>query len=443
VNTLVNMFKIPELRRRVLFTLGLLAVYRIGVFCTLPGVDRQAMMKLVASQQNSFLGLFNMFSGGAIENLSIFALGVMPYISASIIFQLLTVVIPTLDRLNKEGEQGRRKINQWTRYATIMLAVVQGYFIVVSLENTNTAGAGQIVHDPGSFLFRFLAVLTLAAGTAFVMWLGEQITERGIGNGMSVIIFAGIIVGLPSALRQMADALGSGQMTLFDVLAIGAIVAAVILFIVFMERAQRRIPIQYAKRLVGNRVAAAQSTHLPLRLNMAGVIPPIFASSILMFPATIATWTDAEWMRSVQGALAPGDWRYNIFFVSLIVFFAYFYTAVMFNPVDVAENLKKYGGYIPGIRPGTKTAEYIDHVLSRLTIAGAIYIAAVCILPMFLQSRFSVSFYFGGTSLLIVVSVALDTVQQIESHLISRNYEGFADSKGPRIRNRRPAEETP
>jgi preprotein translocase subunit SecY len=299
------------------------------------------------------------------------------------------------------------------------------------------------VHEPGSFGFRFLAVLTLAAGTAFVMWLGEQITERGIGNGMSVIIFAGIIVGLPSALRQMSDALASGQMTLFDVLAIAGIVAAVILFIVFMERAQRRIPIQYAKRLVGNRVAAAQSTHLPLRLNMAGVIPAIFASSILMFPATMASWTDAPWMQAVQGALLPGDWRYNVFFVALIMFFAYFYTAVMFNPVDVAENLKKYGGYIPGIRPGAKTAEYIDHVLSRLTVAGAAYIAAVCILPLFLQSRFSVSFYFGGTSLLIVVSVALDTVQQIESHLISKNYEGFADSQGPRIRNRRPAEESP
>jgi preprotein translocase subunit SecY len=441
VNTLVAITKIPELRRRVLFTLGLLAVYRIGVFCSLPGVDRHNMMKLMASQQGGFLGLFNMFSGGAIENLSIFALGVMPYISASIIFQLLTVVIPTLDRLNKEGEQGRRKINQWTRYATILLSMVQGYFIALYLENLSSAGgAGQIVHNPGTLGFRALTVLTLMAGTAFIMWLGEQITERGIGNGMSVIIFAGIVNGLPQALMQIGEAL-KGGMQVFDILLLAAVVVLVILAIVFMERAQRRIPIQYAKRLVGNRVAAAQSTHLPLRLNMAGVIPPIFASSILMFPSSVASWTDAEWMVMVRTAMTPGTWQYNTCFVALIVFFSYFYTAVMFNPVDVAENLKKYGGYIPGIRPGTKTAEYIDHVLSRLTTAGAVYIAAVCVLPVLMQEKFSVSFYFGGTSLLIVVSVALDTIQQIESHLITRNYEGFTESKGPRIRSRRPGED--
>jgi preprotein translocase subunit SecY len=441
VNTLVAITKIPELRRRVLFTLGLLAVYRIGVFCSLPGVDRHNMMKLMASQQGGFLGLFNMFSGGAIENLSIFALGVMPYISASIIFQLLTVVIPTLDRLNKEGEQGRRKINQWTRYATILLSMVQGYFIALYLENLSSAGgAGQIVHNPGTFGFRALTVLTLMAGTAFIMWLGEQITERGIGNGMSVIIFAGIVNGLPQAMMQIGEAV-KGGMPIFDILLLAGVVVVVILAIVFMERAQRRIPIQYAKRLVGNRVAAAQSTHLPLRLNMAGVIPPIFASSILMFPSSVASWTDAEWMVMVRTAMTPGTWQYNTSFIALIVFFSYFYTAVMFNPVDVAENLKKYGGYIPGIRPGTKTAEYIDHVLSRLTTAGAVYIAAVCVLPVLMQEKFSVSFYFGGTSLLIVVSVALDTIQQIESHLITRNYEGFTESKGPRIRNRRPGEE--
>lgn len=441
MNTLIAITKIPELRRRVLFTLGLLAVYRIGVFCSLPGVDRHNMMKLMANDQGGFLGLFNMFSGGALENLSIFALGVMPYISASIIFQLLTVVIPTLDRLNKEGEQGRRKINQWTRYATIGLSMVQGYFIALYLENLNSAGgAGQIVHNPGTIEFRFLTVVTLMAGTAFIMWLGEQITERGIGNGMSVIIFAGIVNGLPRALLQIKEAVAAEQMSIFDLLLLAGVIAVVILCIVYMERAQRRIPIQYAKRLVGNRVASAQSTHLPLRLNMAGVIPPIFASSILMFPATVASWTTAEWMTTVQTALTPGAWQYNVCFVGLIVFFSYFYTAVMFNPVDVAENLKKYGGYIPGIRPGTKTAEYIDHVLSRLTCAGAVYIAAVCVLPVLMRDKFNVSFYFGGTSLLIVVSVALDTIQQIESHLITRNYEGFAETKGPRIRNRRPDE---
>ncbi len=441
MNTLVAITKIPELRRRVIFTLGLLAVYRIGVFCSLPGVDRHNMMKLMASDQGGFLGLFNMFSGGAIENLSIFALGVMPYISASIIFQLLTVVIPTLDRLNKEGEQGRRKINQWTRYATILLSMVQGYFIAIYLENLSSGGgAGQIVHNPGTFAFRGLTVITLMAGTAFIMWLGEQITERGIGNGMSVIIFAGIVNGLPRALLQIKESLASEGMSVFDLLLLCGVVAVVILCIVFMERAQRRIPIQYAKRLVGNRVAAAQSTHLPLRLNMAGVIPPIFASSILMFPATVASWTDVEWMTAVRSAMTPGTWQYNTCFVALILFFSYFYTAVMFNPVDVAENLKKYGGYIPGIRPGTKTAEYIDHVLSRLTCAGAVYIAAVCVLPVLMRDKFNVSFYFGGTSLLIVVSVALDTIQQIESHLITRNYEGFTETKGPRLRNRRGSE---
>ncbi len=441
MNTLVAITKIPELRRRVMFTLGLLAVYRIGVFCSLPGVDRHNMMKMMAHDQSGFLGLFNMFSGGAIGHASIFALGVMPYISSSIIFQLLTVVIPTLDRLNKEGEQGRRKINQWTRYATIGLSMVQGYFIALYLENLSSGGgAGQIVHNPGTFGFRGLTVITLMAGTAFIMWLGEQITERGIGNGMSVIIFAGIVDGLPRALEQVKEQVSSENMSVFDLLILCGVVVLVILCIVFMERAQRRIPIQYAKRLVGNRVSAAQSTHLPLRLNMAGVIPPIFASSILMFPASVASWTNAEWMVTLRTALTPGEWQYNLFFVSFILFFSYFYTAVMFNPVDVAENLKKNGGYIPGIRPGTKTAEYIDHVLSRLTCAGAVYIAAVCVLPVLLRQKFGVSFYFGGTSLLIVVSVALDTVQQIESHLITRNYEGFTETKGPRIRTRRPSE---
>lgn len=438
METIVRIFGITELRKRILLTLALLAVYRIGVFVTLPGMDRGAMVKFMETQGNTFLGLFNMFSGGAIEQLSVFALGIMPYISASIIFQLLTVVVPTLDRLNKEGEQGRKKINQWTRYSTIGLALVQGFFIALYLENLNTqSGTGQIVHDPGSFGFRFMTVLTLTTGTAFIMWLGEQITERGIGNGMSLIIFAGIVAGLPDALIQIKEKVMGEQMQLFDLLALVGIVIAVIAFIVFMERGQRRIPIQYAKRLVGNKVGAAQSTHLPLRVNMAGVIPPIFASSILMFPAQLASWSDAPWMMTIQSALNPGTWQYILIFSALNIFFCFFYTSVMFNPVDVAENLKKYGGYIPGIRPGTKTAEYIDHVLTRITFGGAIYVAAVCVLPMFIQEQFKVSFYFGGTSLLIIVSVALDTMQQIESHLITQDYEVVADTEKTRIRERR------
>lgn len=437
MSTVIRIFQIAELRKRVLLTLSLLAVYRIGVFVTLPGVDRAAMTKVMEGQQNSFLGLFNMFSGGAIEQLSVFALGIMPYISASIIFQLLTVVVPTLDRLNKEGEQGRKRINQWTRYATIVLSIVQGFFIALWLEGLNSQGSGQVVHEPGSFGFRFMTVLTLTTGSSFIMWLGEQITERGIGNGMSLIIFAGIVAGLPDALLQTKQMVSSENMSLFELIALACIVVAVIGVIVFIERGQRRIPIQYAKRLVGNRVGAAQSTHLPLRVNMAGVIPPIFASSILMFPAQISSWTDAQWMQGVQAALNPGHWVYLVVFTALNIFFCFFYTSVMFNPVDVAENLKKYGGYIPGIRPGSKTAEYIDHVLTRLTLGGAIYVAAVCVLPMMIQSQFSVSFYFGGTSLLIIVSVALDTVQQIESHLITQNYESFSEVRGPRIRGRR------
>jgi preprotein translocase subunit SecY len=441
VNTLVRIFQIAELRKRIIFTLSLLAVYRIGVFVTLPGVNREAMSDYMQQNAaNSFLGLFNMFSGGAIEQLSVFALGIMPYISASIIFQLLTVVVPTLDRLNKEGESGRKKINQWTRYATVALSVVQGFFIAMYLENLNAQSTtGTIVHNPGSVGFRLMTVLTLTTGSTFIMWLGEQMTERGIGNGMSLIIFAGIVAGLPDALLQVKNQFGSQAMDLFDLMMLTGVVFAVIAFIVYVERGQRRIPIQYAKRLVGNRVGAAQATHLPLRVNMAGVIPPIFASSILMFPATIAGWTDAEWVQSIQAALNPGDWRYMIMFSALNIFFCFFYTAVMFNPVDVAENLKKFGGYIPGIRPGARTAEYIDHVLTRITVGGSIYIAMVCVVPMFVQDAFKVSFYFGGTSLLIIVSVALDTIQQIESHLITRNYEGFSADRGSKIRDRRAA----
>jgi preprotein translocase subunit SecY len=423
VGILTRIWQIPDLKKRILFTLAMLAIFRIGIFVTLPGVDRDAMREFFADDSQGFLGIFNAFSGNAIMQLSVFALGIMPYISASIIFQLLTVVIPTLDRLNKEGEQGRKKINTWTRYATIVLASFQGYFIATYLESIGN----RIVLDPG-MSFRLMAVLTLTTGTAFVMWLGEQITERGIGNGMSMVIFAGIVSALPSALMDLTNVDQSGLFLLI------ALVVAVILFIVWMEKAEYRIDIQYAKRMVGNQVGTVQNTHLPLRLNMAGVIPPIFASTLLAFPAALADWVDASWMNAITDSLVPGNWRYIAIFCALCIFFSFFYTAVMFNPTDVAENLKKNGGSVPGIRPGTQTAEFIDRILTRLTFAGALYIAFVCIIPMFIQDQFKVSFYFGGTSLLIVVSVALDTMQQIESYLTNDKYEALSEDKKVRIR---------
>jgi preprotein translocase subunit SecY len=437
-SNIANIAKIPELRRRILFTLALLAVYRIGVFVTVPGVDRQVMKNIVKQAAGSFLGLFNMFSGGALEQLSIFALGIMPYISSSIILQLLTVVIPALDRLNKEGESGRKKINQYTRYGTILISLVQAYFIARSLEGYNRSYAqfGTVVLEP-SFKFEVMTMLTLTTGTAFIMWLGEQITERGIGNGISLIIFAGIVARFPDAMVQLFQKSGGqGDMTVFDLCLIAAIVVGVIAVIIFFERGYRKIPVQYAKRVVGRKVYGGQSTHLPLKINVAGVIPPIFASSILLFPAQLAGFVQSSWMQRAADVLNPGDWRYNTLYVGLIIFFCYFYTAVTFNPVDIADNMKKYGGFIPGIRPGKKTAEYIDRVLTRLTFGGALYISAVCVLPTLMQQKFKVPFYFGGTSLLIVVGVALDTVQQIESHLITRNYEQVMGPKGPRIRGR-------
>jgi len=399
VGILTRIWQIPDLKKRILFTLGMLAIFRIGIFVTLPGVDRASMRDFFTSADaaQGFLGIFNAFSGNAIMQLSVFALGIMPYISASIIFQLLTVVIPTLDRLNKEGEQGRKRINMWTRYATIILASFQGYFIATYLESIGQ----NIVLNPG-LPFRLMAVLTLTTGTAFIMWLGEQISERGIGNGMSVIIFAGIVSGLPNALIDLNNVEQSGLFLLL------ALIVAVVLFIVSMEKAEYRIDIQYAKRMVGNQVGTVQNTHLPLRLNMAGVIPPIFASTLLAFPAALADWINTDWMRTVRDSLVVGNWRYVVIFCALCIFFSFFYTAVMFNPTDVAENLKKNGGSVPGIRPGTQTAEYIDRILTRLTFAGALYIAFVCIIPMYVQEQFKVSFYFGGTSLLIVVFVALD-----------------------------------
>lgn len=437
-SSIANIAKIPELRRRILLTLVLLAVYRVGVFVSVPGVNRQVMKDMVKAASGSFLGLFNMFSGGALEQMSIFALGIMPYISASIILQLLTVVIPALDRLNKEGEQGRKQINQYTRYGTIVISMVQAFFIARYLESSSRTQFGSVVADPG-LGFELLTMLTLTTGTAFIMWLGEQITERGIGNGMSLIIFAGIVARFPDALVQLLQkSSGQGDMTVFDLLVITGIVVSVIAVIIFFERGYRKIPVQYAKRVVGRKVYGGQSSHLPLKINVAGVIPPIFASSILLFPAQLAGFVQSSWMQRAADVLNPGDWRYNTLYVGLIIFFCYFYTAVTFNPVDIADNMKKYGGFIPGIRPGKKTAEYIDRVLTRLTLGGALYISAVCVLPTFLQQKFKVPFYFGGTSLLIVVGVALDTVQQIESHLITRNYENVTGPKGPRIRGRIP-----
>ena len=434
---LVNIFRIAELRKRLLFTLGVLAIYRLGIFVTTPGVDRLAMRRVVQSS-GGLLGLFNLFSGGALEQLSVFALGIMPYISASIILQLLTVVVPKLEQLQKEGEMGRRKITQYTRYGTVALSAFQGWGIAGYLESLRDPSGIAVVAEPG-FSFKLLTIVSLCAGTAFIMWMGEQITERGVGNGISLIIFAGIVARIPDAIYQTYAtyrAPGAG-LDEIRVLLITLVMVAVVAVIVFFERGQRRIPVQYAKRVVGRKLYGGQSTHLPLKVNTAGVIPPIFASSVLLFPATLSSWF--PFLQRVSDAIQPGSWIYNTIYVVFIVFFAYFYTAVTFNPVDVADNLKKYGGYVPGIRPGKTTADYIDHVLSRITFGGAVYIAAVCVLPTFLISEFGVPFYFGGTALLIVVGVALDTVQQIEGHLITRHYEGFTGPRGPRIRGRRAA----
>ncbi len=432
---LANMFRIEELRKRLLFTLGMLAIYRLGIFVTTPGVNREAM-KSVLAQTGGLLSLFNLFSGGALEQLSIFALGIMPYVSASIILQLLTVVVPTLEQLKKEGEMGQRKITQYTRYGTVVLSAVQGYGIAGYLESLRDSQGISVVSDPG-IGFRLMTVISLAAGTAFIMWMGEQITERGIGNGISLIIFAGIVARIPDAVIRTFANFGKAGSNLSELglLVLVALMVVVIGLIVFVERGQRRIPIQYAKRVVGRRLYGGQSTHLPLKVNTSGVIPPIFASSLLLFPATLSGWF--PFLQRVSDALQAGGWVYNTLYVLLIVFFAYFYTAVTFNPVDVADNLKKYGGYIPGIRPGQKTADYIDFVLSRITFGGAMYLAAICVLPTFIANEFGVNFFFGGTSLLIVVGVALDTVQQIEGHLITRHYEGFTGPRGPRIRGRR------
>ncbi len=455
-----NVFAIPELRKRVLFTLGILGVYRIGSHIPTPGVNTEALQILVEQAGNTMFGLYNMFSGGNLAQATIFALGIMPYISASIILQLLTVVWPYLERLSKEGELGRRKITQYTRYSTILLCVIQSMAIAIFLERqTNIAGGLPLVYEPG-WSFRLMTVLTLTTGTAFIMWLGEQITERGVGNGMSLIIFAGIVVGLPTAVLTTLDQMRSGAIGLFTLIALVVVMVAVIGAVVFIERGHRRVTVQYAKRVVGRRMYGGTSTHIPLKVNTGGVIPVIFASSILAFPATAATaFPVGGWFQTVTDQLQNGMPAYYLLFIGGIIFFAYFYTAIIFNPDDVAENMRKYGGFIPGIRPGKRTAEHIDTILTRITFAGSIYLALVAVmpdlmitgfradavpfigdqldamLPPFITNGLGVTFYFGGTSLLIIVGVSMDTVQQVESQLIMRHYDGFM--KKTRIRGRR------
>ena len=453
-----NIFAIPELRKRVLFTFGLLAVYRIGCNIPTPGIDPLALVEFMAAMQNTLLGFVNTFTGGSLKRVAVFALGIMPYITSSIILQLLTVVWPYLEKLSKEGELGRRKITQYTRYLTMGISLIQSAGISLWLEKTTTPGGAPLVPHPG-WGFRIITMLTLTTGCAFVMWLGEQITERGVGNGISLIIFAGIVVGLPGAIVQTVSSLQSGTTSVLKMLILIVFMFAVVAFIVYMERAQRRIPVQYAKRVVGRRIYGGQNTYLPLRVNTGGVIPVIFASSVVMIPTTIAGMFQNEWLQNIADAISWGQPIYYLLYASAIIFFSYFYVSIIFNPADTAENLRKYGGFIPGIRSGRRTAEYIDRILTRLTLVGAVYLAAVSILPEFLLSGMKVEglpfigptldammpawftqgmgiqFYFGGTSLLIVVGVAMDTVQQVESQLVMRNYEGFM--KRGRIRGRR------
>ncbi|MBF0625037.1 MAG: preprotein translocase subunit SecY [Magnetococcales bacterium] len=431
---IANLGKIPELRKRILFTLGMLIVYRIGAHVPTPGIDPNALAAFFAQQQGTLLGMFNMFSGGALSRLTVFALGIMPYISASIILQLMTAVVPQLESLKKEGESGRRKINQYTRYGTIGLSLFQGFGIAYGLESMQ-AGGMPVVVDPG-WGFRLMTVLTLTAGTAFIMWVGEQITARGIGNGISLIIFGGIVANLPVALANTLQLARTGDLQPLFVLFLLVMSIAVTAFIIFMERAQRRITVQYAKRQVsGRRMVGGEQTHLPLKINTSGVIPPIFASSIILFPVTIANFAPWDGLKTLASYLSPGQIPYMVFYTLAIIFFCFFYTAIVFNPDETADNLRKYGGFIPGIRPGKRTAEYLDKILTRLTVVGAFYVASVCLLPEILISNYNVPFYFGGTSMLIVVGVTMDTAAQIQSFLISRQYEGLM--KKARIKGRR------
>jgi preprotein translocase subunit SecY len=427
-----NIGRITELRQRILFTFGMLAVYRVGAFIVTPGIDPEVVRNFFEQMQGTVFGLFTLFSGGALEQLSIFSLGIMPYISASIIFQLLTVVIPQLEELKKEGEQGQRRINQFTRYATIGLALFQSALLAVALER-GQFGEGAVM-DPG-WSFRLMCMITLTSGTAFIMWLGEQITERGIGNGISMVIFASIIISIPSAFSNLFQLIRTDQFSLLQTIFFTVFAVFVIFFVIVVERGQRRIPIQHARRVVGNRVQQGGMTYFPLRVNTAGVIPAIFASSLLMFPLTVGQFTDSPGVQLfIDTYLNPASILYQIVYIALIIFFCYFYTAIMINPAEVAENIKRSGAYIPGIRPGKKTSEHIDRILTRITLIGAIYMSAVCVLPTILALRMGIPFYYGGAALLIVVGVALDTMSQIEAHLVSRQYEGLAS--GTRVRGR-------
>ncbi len=458
IDSFRNIFAIPDLRKRVLFMFALLGVYRIGCNIPTPGIDPQALLEFMASMKDTFLGFVNTFTGGSLERVAVFALGIMPYITASIVLQLLTVVWPFLEKLSKEGELGRRKITQYTRYLTMGISTIQSITIALWLERMTTPGGASLVVTPG-WGFRLMTVLTLTTGCAFVMWLGEQISERGVGNGISLIIFAGIVVALPGAVSNTITSIQSGALSVLKVLVLIVFMVIVVGFIVYMERAQRRIPVQYAKRVVGRKIYGGQNTYLPLRVNTGGVIPVIFASSVVIIPTTVAGMFQNQWIQSIANALAWGEPLHYVLYVAAIVFFCYFYVSIIFNPADTAENLRKYGGFIPGIRSGKRTSEYIDRILTRLTLVGAVYLAAVSVLPEFLLSGFKVQslpwigpgldsflpdwitsgmgiqFYFGGTSLLIVVGVAMDLVQQVESQLVMRNYEGFM--KRGRIRGRR------
>jgi preprotein translocase subunit SecY len=418
--------KATELKKRIWFTLVALVVYRLGTYIPLPGIDSHIMAEIFGQQKGGILGMFDVFAGGALQRMTIFALNIMPYITASIIVQLLSSFSPQLEALKKEGEQGRKKLNQYTRFGTVFLALIQAYGISMGLEGM-TGQAGSAVHDPG-LQFRITTVITLTGGTVFLMWLGEQITARGVGNGISLIIFSGIVAALPHALASTLELGRTGALSAFFIIILIAMITVVITSIVFMERAQRRILVQYPKRQMGNRMYGGESSHMPLKLNTSGVIPPIFASSLLLLPITVANFTAGrgpEWLTTVTTLLGHGQPLYMLLYVSGIVFFCFFYTAIVFNPEETAENLKKYGGFVPGMRPGKRTADYLDYVLTRLTVVGAIYLSAVCILPEILISRYGVPFYFGGTSLLIVVSVTMDTVSQVQSHLLAHQYEGL------------------
>ena len=428
--------KATELKKRIWFTLAALVVYRLGTYIPIPGIDAAVLAEIFDQQSGGLLGMFDMFSGGALGRMTIFALNIMPYISASIIMQLMTAVSPKLEALKKEGDQGRKKINQYTRYGTVVLAAVQAYGLAVGVEGMRGA-SGSAVIDPGMF-FRVTTVITVVGGTMFLMWLGEQITSRGIGNGISLIIFAGIVANLPTALASLFELSRTGAISAAFIIILLLLAVATVAFIVFMERAQRRIIVQYPKRQQGNKMYGGDSSHLPLKLNTAGVIPPIFASSLLLMPATVASFGgsgDSEWLNFISAYLGHGQPLYLALYVGMIVFFCFFYTAIVFNPEETADNLKRYGGFIPGIRPGKNTAEYLDHVLTRLTVLGAAYLAAVCLLPELLISQYAVPFYFGGTSLLIVVNVTMDTVAQIQSHLLAHQYEGLI--KKSKLRGRR------